>query len=450
MSKENFYKYLIIGLIFLGSILRLTIFWVSPVNNSFDDHLEVIKIYSEKLSRPLPFQCWECYQPPLYYYIAAKVLYVTKSLGLNNYACWKMVQLINPLLSIILLFVVYQILILLNSSKLIISVILSFIISLPRDIMTASMIGNDYMLVFFTILSFYCFLKILISYKSGLSVRFYLFLMFIFVTLGCLTKQHGFLLYIFPFFTFFFFYKKRLYDKFLWLIPFLLASLFISLSDELWRYNTTGVFLVSNQNYFDFAKNQFPGSLDKVEFFSFRFFELFKEPFLSNKTGSSFLTELFARTFYDYEWRFISPKIPFYSILGIISYTVGFMWLVYFFSILYFFSRKILFIYNNLDFVTLISIISPVVLAILFMFVPLIQTIRFPYYSSMKAMFMLSGIILLIIIVGSKIQQSALLQKIGLFFIVLNICFSTLFVFSIAFYIHDSLNHLSGPLWQIP
>jgi hypothetical protein len=63
----------------------------------------------------------------------------------------------------------------------------------------------------------------------------------------------------------------------------------LSISDELWKFNQTGEFLVSNQHYFDYAKNQFPGSLDKVEFFSFRIFELYQEPFISERTSASFL-----------------------------------------------------------------------------------------------------------------------------------------------------------------
>src|SRR6056297_3506487 len=109
MSKEKFYKYLVIGLIILGSILRLTVFWVSPPNNAYDDHLEVINIYAQDFSRPATFQCWECYQPPLYYYTGAIVLNISRAFGSSQTTCWKMVQAINPLLSVILLFIAYQI-----------------------------------------------------------------------------------------------------------------------------------------------------------------------------------------------------------------------------------------------------------------------------------------------------------------------------------------------------
>ena len=167
MSKENLYKYLIIAIIFLGGILRLTVFWVSPVNNSYDDHLEVIKIYSESRNRPAPFECWECYQPPFYYYTSAVVYNITESFGVDKGTCWKMVQFINPFLSIFLLIIVYQIFLLFKMPKLSILITLSFVAILPRDIFTSAMIGNDYMLVFFAILSFYLFLKTLFALRNG-------------------------------------------------------------------------------------------------------------------------------------------------------------------------------------------------------------------------------------------------------------------------------------------
>jgi hypothetical protein len=51
--------------------------------------------------------------------------------------------------------------------KLSILITLSFVAILPRDIFTSAMIGNDYMLVFFAILSFYLFLKTLFALRNG-------------------------------------------------------------------------------------------------------------------------------------------------------------------------------------------------------------------------------------------------------------------------------------------
>ena len=450
MSKENLYKYLILAIICLGGILRLIVFWVSPVNNAYDDHLEVINIYSESLNRPAPFQCWECYQPPFYYYTAAAVYNITESIGVDKLDCWKMVQFINPFLSIILLIIVYQILLLFKIPKLSILITLSFVAILPRDIFTSAMIGNDYMLVFFAILSFYLFLKTLFALSNGDKVWFWFILLTLTATLGSITKQHGLLIHLFPFSIFLLLFKSINRKKLFWAIPFLLFGVLISISDELWKFNQTGELLVSNQHYFDYAKNQFPGSLDKVEFFSFRIFELYQEPFISEKTSASFFTELFARTFYDYEWRFISPKIPWANKLGFIGYSLGLIWLFFFIIIVFVRTRNFKNSLYNINWLTLVTKITPILLGFLFMIVPFIQTLRYPYFSSMKAMFMLSGIILLLLTLGSQIKQGSWIQKFGIYMIVINISYGVMLTVSIYFYLGISINHLHGPLWSIP
>jgi hypothetical protein len=450
MSKENLYKYLSIAIICLGGILRLTVFWVSPVNNSYDDHLEVIEIYSENFNRPAPFQCWECYQPPLYYYSGAALYNITESLGVDRLNCWKMVQFINPFLSIMLLIIVYQILLLYKMPKLSIVVTLSFIVILPRDIFTSAMIGNDYMLVFFAILSFYLYLKTLYALKNSNKVWFWFILLILSATLGSITKQHGLLIHLFPFSIFLLLCNKIYRKKLFWAIPILFLGALISISDEVWKFNQTGELLVSNQHYYDYAKNQFPGTLDKVEFFSFRIFELYQEPFISERTSASFFTELFARTFYDYEWRFISPKIPWANTLGYIGYSLGLVWVLFFVNIIFTCIRSFKNSLYKLNWHTIVPKISPIILGFLFMLVPFIQTLRYPYFSSMKSMFMLSGIILLLITLSSQIKQGSWNQLFGIYMIVLNISYGLMLTVTISIYLSISLNHLHGPLWIIP
>jgi len=450
MLKENFTKYLIVTIICLGGILRLTVFWVSPVNNSYDDHLEVIKIYSENFNRPAPFQCWECYQPPLYYFAGASAYNISNSLGFDKLTCWKMVQFINPFLSIIMLIIVFLILLQLQVPKLSIVVTMSFIAILPRDIFTSAMIGNDYMLVFFAILSFYFFLKTFFALKNGYKFWFWYILLFLTATLGSITKQHGLLIHLFPFSIFLLLCKKRFRKKLFWAIPILFSCVLLSISDEVWKFNQTGVLLVSNQHYFDYAKNQFPGSLDKVEFFSFRIIELFQEPFISERTSASFFTELFARTYYDYEWRFISPKIPWANKLGIIGYSLGLVWFLFFINIIFLCIRNFKNSLYKINSHTIFTKLIPILLGFLYILVPIIQTLRYPYFSSMKAMFMLSGIILILITLGSQIKQDSLMQKFGISMIVLNISYGIMLTVSIYFYLGTSLNHLHGPLWFIP
>ena len=228
MSKEKSYKYLVIGLIILGSVLRLTVFWVSPPNNAYDDHLEVIDIYTQDFDRPAPFQCWECYQPPLYYYTGATVFSISKILGASQITSWKMVQAINPLLSILLLIIASQILLLFKMQKIVNAIVLSFIAVLPRDIFTAAMIGNDYMLVFFSVLAFYLFLKSLNALKKGNIVWQWFIALVLAAILGSLTKQHGLLLNLFPAVIFLLLIKKVYRKMLYWAIPIILLGVLCS------------------------------------------------------------------------------------------------------------------------------------------------------------------------------------------------------------------------------
>jgi len=104
----------------------------------------------------------------------------------------------------------------------------------------------------------------------------------------------------------------------------------------------------------------------------------------------------------------------------------------------------------NINWINLVTKITPILIGFLFMNVPFIQTLRYPYFSSMKAMFMLSGIILLLIALGTQIKQGSWIQKFGIYMIVMNISFGIILTVSISFYLGISLNHLHGPLWRIP
>jgi hypothetical protein len=449
MLKKYSNNYLVISLILLGSLFRIIIFWVSPANNSYDDHLEVIKIYSENFNRPTPFQCWECYQPPLYYLIGALVYNISKFFSINTEISWKIVQFINPFLSIISIILAYQILKLLKIKRIIIAIIISFVITLPRDIFTSAMIGNDYMLVFFTVLSFYLFLKTSIVLDKGKVFWKWISFLIIVVILGSLSKQHGLLLFLFPVIIFIVLLRKEYQKKLFVFVPILIISLIISLSEEFWKFSKTGKFLVSNQHYFDYAKNQFPGTLEKVEFFNFRIFELFQYPFITKHTSASFFTELFARTFYDYEWRFISPKNPFAFTLGGIAYTVGLLWFLYLFIILKK-SKKIILQKIRTDWNKFLILVTPFFLGFLFTLVPLLQTLRFPYFSSMKSMFMLPGIFILIISIGRILRDVTLVIHFGKIMIMLNIIYGLLLITYISIFMQTSLKYLHGPLWSLP
>ena len=439
MLKKIFNRYGVLFLIALGITIRLIVFYVSPPSNSYDNHLEVISEYSTNIKRPQPFSCWECYQPPIYYIISAITYNTAQNVGFSKSICWKLVQLINPLLSILTLLLILRIFNLFGVSHLMKLLYLSFFIILPRDIFTSAMIGNDYLLVFLSVASLYYYF---INIKFGHNIYNYAYLCF-FVLLGGLTKQHGLLLLLLPcsLLLLDLINSKKTYKR---------ISIFITISillilEEGWMFYQTGVFMVSNQHYFDYAINQFPGLLEKVEFFSFRLISLLKEPFISESTAASLPTEIYARIFFDYEWRFFSPKIEIVNTIGRLGYLLGLVWALYFIITFW-----IKFRLNQITSKRILIQYIPIILGTLFMLVPFIQTIRYPFFSSMKAMFLLPGLIILLISHALYIKGIQIPSKFSGSLILLNLVYGITLIIAIFLFTEVSLIHLHGPLWPIP
>ena len=446
----NFPKISVYLILLVGIILRLSLFAISPPNNSFDNHLEVIKIYANSNERPMPNDCWECYQPPIYYFIASKVLNISEKITNNNYLSWKIVQLINTILSILVLIIMYKIMTFLDLSIKSKMTYLSFLCLLPIDIFTSSMIGNDYLLTFSTVLTLYYYLKIKEYLKVQNTIPYLnLCLLSFFVIMGSNIKQHGLLLLLLPCFIVLYYIVKKSKREITVIITFIVVILILSFGEEYWKFYHTGKFLVSNQDFFDYAKNQIPGSINLVEFNTFRIVELFKNPFLSKETASSFFSELFARTFFDYEWRFLSPRITVGIFLGRFAFLIGLIWIL-FFGITTFIGIKRINVKQHLLNVRSLLFICLPILGILFFLVPLIQTLRYPYYSSMKSTFILPGIFVFIIAHSLFTKQIRFPTKLNGFIIFFNFLYSTFLIFTIGYYFDIVINHLSGPIWPIP
>ena len=199
MSNPKISRFIVL-LLCLGICFRVILFLVNPPNNSYDDHMEVIQLYSEDFERPLPFECWQAYQPPAYYYIGAIFLKCADFLGLKGACKWKIVQSINCILSLLVLVLFNKILTKIGVNNGLKILYLSFLAFLPRDIFTSLMVGNDYLLIFSSVAVLFYFVKLLKT-KPEISKRLtllnFLGLSF-FALLGSFTKQHGLLLLILP------------------------------------------------------------------------------------------------------------------------------------------------------------------------------------------------------------------------------------------------------------
>lgn len=449
MQKKYFNQLIIPSIFFIAIFLRLSIFLVSPPNNSFDDHLEVVNFYATNFSVPMPQECWECYQPPLYYFLGAVFLKVSEFFNLGDIAPWKLVQLINPILSvlsIVLIDRIFKIYSLPLAKRIFYLTLFSI---LPIDLLTSSMIGNDYLLVFLSIVAFYMFLVNMDDLKrlSHLKLLNYSILTFV-VLLACFTKQHGMLLLVFPSIPLFWHLNLNRIRRFNPAFFVYMLLLIVAFGFELWKFNISGKFLVSNQDFYNFADGQFPGQLSKVEFFSFDVVNLFEKPFLSNSTAASLPTEVFARTFFDYEWRFLNPKNSSTLNLGRFAYFYGIILIMYL-IVSFVLSVRLYKSREDRSKIEYLILLTSIAVGLLFFLVPFLQTLRFPYFSSMKATFALPGIIILLIFHALFVDKYQF-KNINLFLTGLNLIFGFLLVFAICEDLPNSINHLSGPMWAIP
>jgi hypothetical protein len=406
-------------------------------------------IYKKNMSIPLPNQCWECYQPPIYYGLCAVVLKGSEVLNLDKFNSWRLVQLINPLVSVFVLFLFYRILWHLEVPFQKRILLLSFFAVLPIDMLTCSMIGNDYLLVLFSALTFYYFSRLYnqIEQQDSISWLHYFLLCFCAVC-GALTKQHGLLLIIFPASVLFLLFRNSsLKLRVVYSSVFILTTI-CSLSSEIQKFRVAGKFLVSNQDFYNYTDGQYPGDISRVEFFSFRYLDLIQNPYLSQKTSASFNTEIFARIFFDYEWRFLSPQANGANLIGQVAYVFGAFWVLYFTFL--FVVRVGELNRDSFHWPSLKSffVISSVVL-ILYALVPFVQTVRFPYFSSMKATFLLPGVIIFLTLVGRYLMKKSS-EWLDYSLILVNLSFGFYFALSIYNILPLSLNQLSGPLFPIP
>ena len=64
-----------------GMALRVALAVVTPPERSYDDHFEPVRVILKEGRIPTAADCWECYQPPLYYLVSAGLCAVTQPLA---------------------------------------------------------------------------------------------------------------------------------------------------------------------------------------------------------------------------------------------------------------------------------------------------------------------------------------------------------------------------------
>jgi hypothetical protein len=436
------------GIIGVGIVLRLTLWWVNPPNNTFDDHLEPIAYYLNEHRRPAPGVCWECYQPPLYYLLAAGLYRAFFAWQHSYYVAWKAVQAINTLLSAATLVLIGQLIRRgFNQQRLVALLLLAIAAVLPRDLYAASMITNDYLLVFLTTACIWAYLRFSNSQRiadlvgvCGLAAA------------AALTKQHGLILLIMPgsiLLCQLLRSRKQSMNYRVMLAIFLpCLAIGIGLSDEWWKYHLTHQVLVSNQSFFDYANAQAPGSIERTDFHSLQIRALYAHPLLSKNTWSSFWTVLFAGTWFDYEYRFTSIKLPSLQLVAGALYSYGLTLLGLALA-----GGAILVLRVRRQRPCLnwtVAVLT--IVAVSFCLVPFVQTLRLPHFSSMKSQFILPATSLLLLALGRSLHAVGLVRvpRVGYLLVGITLLLGIVHVAFIVVNLPQVLGELSGPLWNFP
>jgi len=149
------YKSIALGFFILAILLRGSLCLLNPPENSFDDHYQPISLILQYGTIPAKNDCWECFQPPVFYAVSAKVGRLIFKMGANRQQVKKILQFICCFYSILNIGVIYLILNKLNLSDFSRIIAFGFVCFLPRDIYMAAMHSNDTMSYLFVSIFIY-------------------------------------------------------------------------------------------------------------------------------------------------------------------------------------------------------------------------------------------------------------------------------------------------------
>jgi hypothetical protein len=120
------------------------LFWANPPDNAFDDHFEPVFLIMEEGEIPPKQACWECFQPPVFYLISATIGNVTRVYLESDLAQQlKLFQFLPCLYGIATVYIVYLILRRVTISNFSRTLAFGTVCFLPRHIYMSAMHTND-------------------------------------------------------------------------------------------------------------------------------------------------------------------------------------------------------------------------------------------------------------------------------------------------------------------
>lgn len=295
----------IIWLLFgLGAGLRLLLFWANPPDNAYDNHFEPIFFIMKYGFVPPLDACWQCYQPPLFYYLSAQIGEILVKVGASDFQVMKALQSLSCIFDISNLIVIYLILKKLPLSGFSRLIAFATVCFLPVHIYMAAIHSNDTITYFLVSVCLYLAIEVidtkfslLVSTALGIALTLTLFTKY--TALSVLPAISAVWVVTF-FFSAPIVPRKKIVTSFLlaMLIPIIIIS-YQARTNEI-QY---GKPFPMNIDFFEKKHNQVPG--DNISFLSFKPLDAIVEPILSPLNVKSFWTVIYGRMWFDMEPKFL-------------------------------------------------------------------------------------------------------------------------------------------------
>src|SRR5271157_1100295 len=139
-------------------ILRVLLWWVNPPGNAFDNHFEPILLIMKFGAIPAKNACWQCYHPPVFYWVSAMIGNIAVNMWVKLLDILKLLQFISCLYGILTVGMIYLILSKLPLSDFSRLIAFGTVCFLPRHIYMSAMNSNDTISYLFVALSIYLLL----------------------------------------------------------------------------------------------------------------------------------------------------------------------------------------------------------------------------------------------------------------------------------------------------
>jgi 4-amino-4-deoxy-L-arabinose transferase-like glycosyltransferase len=301
---KPYYKSFFILFFILGSLLRILLCWSNPPGNFFDNHFDPILLIMKTGTIPGKNDCWQCYHPPVFYWISAMAGHVAMHMVVKLSQLLKFFQFVVCFYSILTLGILYLLLSKLPLSNF--SRLLAFGTAcfLPRHIYMSAINSNDTISYLFVALSIYLLL-IVIERKFPF---FLLVTVSIVISVTLFTKYTSFIVLPVVLMVFASLAYKRLFPSRKQALLFFVLIIFVPMTilsaHLIWNKKHYDSPLPWNVNRSDPSLIQ-PRDGDHFDFFTFKPWESIDPPIIVPGRMQSFWTLVYSGMWFDNEPKFL-------------------------------------------------------------------------------------------------------------------------------------------------